>query len=453
MTRPAPADHTAAPAQKLWRAGTLTYTTGGLIALFAWLLFGDFAWSMRDRSVWPAASWYLDDLKVPRLLFGLLMISFPALISMTLVPVISMKSDRHRGRWGRRIPFLLITTPIAAFGMIGLGVTPFIAGWVHSHMPEQSEMVVAVVCFAVFWGAFEFATLAGQAIFGGLINDVVPKELLGRFYGMFRAISLIDGIIFNLWLTGKIPTHYTLLMVIIGVFYGCAFMWMCFRVKEGGYPPPEPMTTRRAEVRTYFRECFSNGYYVSVFVMMMAAALAFAPVNTFAVPYARSLGVDMDHYGKALAVTYGVSLTLAYFLGWLADRFHPLRVSIATLTGYLAVTAYGAFFATTPAAFLTAFVLHGVLSGCYFTSAASIGQRLFPHQKYAQFASAAGIVMAPANIVLAPLVGMVIDTSGGVYRLTFAGGCVLAALALLAAWRVHGRFMRLGGPKNYEAPE
>jgi len=282
---------------------------------------------------------------------------------------------------------------------------------------------------------------------------VVPRELLGRFYGLFRAISLIDGIIFNFWLTGKIPTHYTLMFVTIGAFYGCAFMWVCFRVKEGEYPPPGPKMTRSAGVKTYFRECFSNRYYVSVFVMMMAAGLAFAPINTFSIPYAKSLEVDMDHYGKALATTYFVSLTLAYFLGWLADRFHPLRVSIVTMVGYLLVSAYGALFATTPATFMPAFILHGVLSGCYFTSAASLGQRLFPHSRYAQFASAAGIVMAPANIVLAPLVGILIDGTGGFYRMTFFAGCAMAALALVTAWRVHGHFMRLGGPKGYVAPE
>jgi len=451
MQAPSDSSETSA-APKTWRAGTLSYTSAGLVALFAWLLFGDFAWSMRDRSVGPMASWYLDELGVPKLLFGLLMSSFPALIGMTLVPVISMKSDRHRGRWGRRIPFLLITTPVAAFGMIGLGATPLIAEWVHARFPAQEKMVVAVVCFGVFWAMFEFATIAGQAVFGGLVNDVVPQSLLGRFYGMFRAISLIDGIIFNFWLTGKIPTHYTLMLVVIGMFYGAAFMWVCFRVKEGEYPPPEPVTTRSAGVKTYFRDCFSSRYYVSVFVLMTAAALAFAPLNTFTIPYAKSLGVDMEQYGKALATTYFVSLVLAYFLGWLADAFHPLRVTIATLIGYAAVSLYGAFFATTPETFLRAFILHGVLSGCYFTSAASLGQRLFPHEKYAQFASAAGIVMAPTTIVLAPIVGFLIDGVSGSYRLTFVFGCGLSLCALGTALVVHRQFMRLGGPAGYEAP-
>ena len=115
-----------------WTVGTLSYTSGGIVILFLWLLWGDFAWSMRDRSVGPMASWYLDHIGVPKLLFGLLMSSFPALIGLILGPIISVKSDRHRGKWGRRIPFLLVTTPIAAFGMIGLAMTPLMAKWLHS---------------------------------------------------------------------------------------------------------------------------------------------------------------------------------------------------------------------------------------------------------------------------------------------------------------------------------
>jgi hypothetical protein len=196
------ADSTAAPSASpgkpnVWRAGTLTYTTGSLIVLFLWLLWGDFSWAMRDRSVAPLAQWYLKSIEVPNLLFALLISTFPAAIGLVLGPIISYKSDRHRSPRGRRIPFLLITTPIAAFGMLGLAATPYISRWVHGHFPDQSEMVVAVLCFGVFWAAFEFATIVASSVFGGLIGDVVPAPLLGRFYGLFRAVSLIDGMISN----------------------------------------------------------------------------------------------------------------------------------------------------------------------------------------------------------------------------------------------------------------
>lgn len=184
---PAPAVEPSAPTiiggKKIWSAGTLRYTTAGIVCLFFWLLLGDFAWSMRDRSVGPMAQWYLNQLNVPNIVFGLLLTSFPAAVSFVLVPIMSVKSDRHRGRWGRRIPFLLVTTPLAALGMLGLAFAPIVARWVHSHFPGQSEMLVSVICFAVFWAAFEFATIASSSLFGALINDVVPREMLGRFSG------------------------------------------------------------------------------------------------------------------------------------------------------------------------------------------------------------------------------------------------------------------------------
>jgi MFS family permease len=389
------------------------------------------------------------------------MTSFPAFVGFVLGPVISVKSDRHRGRWGRRIPFLLVTTPLAALGMIGLALTPLLAKWVHGHFPEQSELVVSVVCFGVFWAAFEVATIAGQSVFGGLINDVVPKKYLGRFFGLFRAVSLIDGMIFNYWIMGKVPEHFTLILIVIGVFYGTAFTWVCLKVREGEYPPPPPLDPRVRGLasgffhgaKTYFKECFTSRYYVSVFVMLMVAHLSFAPINTFALPYARSLAVDMDTYGKYLALTYLISLCLSYFLGWLSDTFHPLRISLAAMLGYALVSGWGWFNATTPGTFLGAWVAHGVLSGCFMTSVASLGQRLYPHDKFAQFASAAAMVLAPATMALAPLVGLLIDQTGAVYRHAFLIGGLLAFVAVLLGFGVYRRFMALGGPAHYVAPK
>ncbi|XHR30503.1 MAG: MFS transporter [Chthoniobacteraceae bacterium] len=443
----------------IWRAGTLVYTTSGLLSLFAWLSLGDFAWSMRDRSVLPMAQWYLNSLKVPNLLFGLIISSFPAFVGLILGPTISVWSDRHRSKRGRRIPFLLVTGPLAALGMVGLGVTPLVTKWVHGYLQGQTELVVSLICFGLFWAAFEFATIASQAVFGGLINDVVPTPLLGRFYGLFRAVSLIAGMMFNWWIMGRVPNHFTRILLAIGLFYGVSFFLVCLRVKEGAYPPPplsDSASTNVAErflreVGRYWRECFTNSYYNAVFVLMMAAGLSFFPVNTFTIPFANSLGVNMHEYGKSVTITFGISFGLSYFLGWLVDVFHPIRMIIAVLILYLGVSLWAFFCATTPETFLVAWVLHGVLSGCYFTCSASLGQRLFPKARYAQFASAGGIVFALAVMVMAPITGVIIDRS--IYRLTFAIGAIFTVLALGAAWFVYVKFKKMGGTAAYQPPE
>ena len=438
---------------RVWKNGTLVYTSGGLVALFLLLLLGDFSWSMRDRSVGPMAQWYLKSLGVPNLVFALLVSSFPALVGMILGPIISVKSDRHRGSRGRRIPFLLVTTPIAATGMIGLAVTPWIARLAHGFLPGQSETLIAVLCFGVFWAVFELATIAASAVFGGLINDVVPQVLLGRFYGLFRAVSLVDGIIFNYWLIGRVETHFTILLLIIGVFYGLSFYWVCLKVREGEYPPPSAETPGpMSGVSAYFRECFSRPYYVGVFVMITVSVLVFMPVNVFTIPYAGSLGMDMTHYGRCLALTFAISLVLAFPIGWLCDVLHPLRVCMACLAGYAGVAAWGSVFARDSGSFAVALVLHGVFSGAYFTAVASLGQRLYPHARFAQFASAAGIVGAVGGMLIGPAVGAVIDATGNAYHHTFTIGSALACAALLLAVPVYIQFLKLGGPKGYVAP-
>ncbi len=106
--------------KKLWHVGTLTYTGGALAVLFCWLLWGDFAWSMKERAIGPIMPLLLDTHGVSPTMVALLLASLPAGIGLFLGPVISFRSDRLRTRLGRRIPILMITTPVAASAMVGL---------------------------------------------------------------------------------------------------------------------------------------------------------------------------------------------------------------------------------------------------------------------------------------------------------------------------------------------
>ena len=111
---PAAEPTTDASGRKVWKVGTLTYTAGGLVALFALLLWGDFASSMKDRSVTQVFQLLLYKFGASNFLMNLIIISIGATITLGLAPYVAYKSDRHRGRWGRRIPFLLVPMPFMA---------------------------------------------------------------------------------------------------------------------------------------------------------------------------------------------------------------------------------------------------------------------------------------------------------------------------------------------------
>jgi MFS family permease len=446
---------------KIWHAGTLGYTTSGLIRLFCWLLWGDFAWSMRDRTVGPVLQMMLKKFSASDTLTGILLGSLPLIISMILSPVISYKSDNHRGRWGRRIPFLLIPTPFIALAMVGLAFSPLFGESLHrilgSHSPGLNH--ATLLFFALFWTIFGVSTVVANAVFGGLINDVVPEPVLGRFFGAFRALSLIAGIAFNYWLFGKAEVEYFWVFLGMGTLYGVGFSLMCLKVKEGQYPSVPSAGRNRGvgaflvAAKSYFKECFGISYYWWYYAASSLSWMAFMPFGLFNYYYATSLKMDSDTFGKCTALTFVFSLLLAYPLGVLADRLHPLRLALIVQSIYVLMTLLAGMLVNDATSFGIALVIHGVLSGTWMTAAASLGQRLLPKENFAQFSSAGGIIGSLCGIVAGPAAGLFLDrVVDHDYRYTFFMNSGMAALAFVAGLVLYRKFIALGGPKNYVAP-
>jgi MFS family permease len=175
--------------------------------------------------------------------------------------------------------------------------------------------------------------------------------------------------------------------------------------------------------------------------------------HLFSVFFATSLHMNLETYAKCLALTYCISLVLAYPLGWLADRFHPLRLGIGILVLYAMATLWGGLYARTSETFAIALIAHGVIAGLWNTATASLGQRLLPKQEFAQFSSAGGIIACISWMTLAPISGFLLDHAHHNYRYTFFMGFALTMVGLIGCLILHSKFMALGGPKHYRAPE
>lgn len=448
--------------QQRWHIAGLSYSMAGLVALFGWLLLGDFAWSLKERAVTPVAQILLKQLQASDFYIALIVGSLPAALGMLLAPVVAVRSDRHRGRWGRRLPFLLVPTPVVVLGLVGMAFTPQLGQALHELLGTRSPglRLCTLGLFTLMWTAFEVASVTANAVFGGLINDVVPQALIGRFYGFFRATSLIAGMFFTYQVLGQAEAYFKWVFLGIAAAYGLGFTLMCLRVREPLLAAPEAREDGdgagggwRGGVARYLRECFSRPYYVWLFVAMMLGLVAASPVNTFGLFYAREIGLGLDAYGKFLALTYLISLLLAVPVGWLADRLHPLRVGFGAIVLYALAMAGAGSWIDGERSFAIAFVAHGVLSGIYLTGSAALGQYLFPRSRFAQFQSAMQLLAALGYMLVSPVMGAVLDASGANYRYTFIGSALLAAASALAYAQVYRRFVQLGGVARYQAPE
>jgi MFS family permease len=427
-----------AKAQRTWKAGTLTYTAGALIMLVVWLLWGDFAWWIRERSSLPLVQLLLQKFKASDFLTAFFLIVLPSITLVVIGPLVSYWSDRYRGRWGRRIPFLLFTTPIITAGMFGLGLSPELGSALNGLIGGQPGTLhgCILVVIGVFWTLFEIGALTANSIFGALVNDVVPRELLGRFFGIFRAVGLGAGVLFNSQIIGHADHHFRSIFLSIGAFYAVGIVTMCLAVKEGEYPPPPPRDPSvenplSAAIKSYFRDCFTQPYYLLGIAFFALGNLAFVPVNTFMLSAAKSYGMSMETYGQYFVLMFICSFVLAYPIGWLADRFHPLRVGSVAVVAYALCGIASFLLIDSGRSFGIALLAHGILAGCFYTGTAAVCQLLFPKLKFAQFLAAAWMVNSVCQILMGFLLGWFLDLTGNQYRYTFLTGSMICLATLL----------------------
>jgi MFS family permease len=392
----------------------------------------------------------------------------PAVANIIVSPVISYRSDRFRSRLGRRVPFLLAITPPAFVSFVGLALSPAIGGWMHGAMGGVSpgRGACVLLCMAFFWLVFDVASVVTNVVHSALVNDVVPREVIGRFFGIFRVVSLGAGMLFNEYVLGSVEKHYVAIFLVIGVAYLVCFMLMCVMVKEGEYPPPPavergPLRERlAASVRTYIRECFARPYYRWFFLSFFLAYTGFEAINMFSMYFSQAVGKSTARYGHWSAVQLGCSLVQAPIIGWIADKVHPLRVTIFALCLYALSTALAFLFVRDERTFAMSHVICGTCSGMWLTATAALPQVLLPRLKFATYASVLLICYGVAKLTIGPIVGTILDAvnagrtnANRDYHLIFLWACIFITLSLLVTLNVHRYFIRYGGPRGYVAPE
>ncbi len=449
-------------AKKIWIVGTLAYTTAGLVLLFCWMLWGDFAWTVKGRTVGAITTLMVRGYGISDSWYAILIVSIPNFTNIFLIPWISYKSDRHRGRWGRRIPYLVVTTPIVVAAMAGLGLSSQIGEWLWSTGMFGSLTVnnVRLGVFAFFWLLLDLGTTLSTNIYGALSNDVVPREVIGRFQALARTVSLGVAVLFNKFLMDKAKSHATLLMLCIAAVYGIGLFSLCLMVKEGEYPPVDddggqfnPVTNLFFMAKNYYRQCFRNSCYRWLFAALALPVLAGLPYNTYLMFYSESLEVPLKSFGNMQATCFAVAFCMTFFLGVLSDKFHPLRTSMVSLTLVAAVNIYGGLFCRGQDVFLRMVLMHGITYMAYVTLAASTAPKLFPRSLFAQFNSALALITSVCTMLMAPVLGKIMDWSGHKYYLIFFIEAAFEIASIICLFMVYRGFIRHGGDAGYVAPD
>ncbi len=442
----------------LYHCGTLSYTKYGLVTLFCWMLWGDFCFTIMEELVPTLMPVVLKNHNASNFTIGLLVGSIPAVLNFVINPIVSTASDRTRTRWGRRIPYLLFSSPLVALFLVLVGWSAPLGNWLAQVAagPEGNPATVIIAMLAIFGVGFQLFNLFVASVFFYIFADVVPKEYMGRFMSFFRVVGTAAGVVFQKYILplADIKENIPWIFTGVAIIYLISFTLMSIKVKEGDYPPPEKIekVSILGMIRKYSQECFSIPFYLLLFIGLSINTTSNVCRIMFNLLFAKEeLGLTIGQYGGIMAAI-NVVMVFAYIpLGWLVDKYHPLRIFIlgglliiiANVLGFFFCHGYHSFFAVS--FFVSAtYVLQGA-SGLPLTV------RLYPSEKYGQFCSARSMVCSVFEIIANAGGGKFIDIFG--YRYIFVWDFIFTIIATVLLLIVYRMWKQRGGDANFVPPQ
>lgn len=460
-----------------YHCGTLTYTKAGLVALFAWLLWGDFCFTIMESVVPTVLPLKLKELAVPNWLMGTILSTIPGILNMTICPAVSFKSDRYRSKWGRRIPFIMWTLPFVCVSLVMLGCSEGISAYLQKHLPVLQSIApttVTVALIGIFMVAFQFFNMFVNSVYFYLFNDVVPAQFLSRFVGTFRIVGYSASALYQYFIFKYAGAHMREIFVGAAVLYAVGFTLMCAMVKEGDYPPVADEDMKKSRgfqgALTFMKECFGHKWYVLFFAWTSVPMIANA-IKLFAVFFNLEMGLTLDEVGKLTAIGIAASVAAMYVASIYVDRWHPMRVQVyvGVFAAFTTFSSWVWIFVTLPGRYFFWLGMGTALLSAMFAALTAVCgfpllMRLFPKSRFGQFCSAQALVVSLLGIVVAgSAAGLFIDgigwlcrnlphTANYVYRFNFLwAGFFNLVTAALGVW-AYVYWRRLGGDSGYKPP-
>ncbi len=451
-------------ANKPYQLGTLTYTRGTLIQVMFWLLWGDFFFQLMEslpaliplQLRWEGAS----DTTIGWIN------SLPALTGFFLYPIAGVQSDRHRGRLGRRRPFLLWCTAPVVLGLVLLGAAKPAGKLLHDVFVRFGSTDLTAAGCTIAWIAlcvaiFVIFNAYVVQVFSCLVVDVIPQKVLGTYYGLYRAVGALGNLVFNRWILGWGETHTFHVYFLVGLLYAVAFYLIVWRVKEGEYPPPPPRNEANLGWRmipVYFRECFSQrlhlNYYLINFCFWGAGVplsfLVFFATRAGQPDYAPTLGLTLDQFGEIKGWTYLITIPIYFLSGPVIDRFGALRLSVAGLIMTSLSYFCGYWFVQGATSLQIWWCVNQCVMAVHLVAICTVATLVLPRDKFGQFVSA-NVAFGFVSIgILHPLVGWILESVRDyryIYLLCggFSGLASVACLLLKMHWEKLAREAAVAG--------
>lgn len=343
-------------------------------------------------------------------------------------PLFGSLSDRTRGRFGRRKPWLVVGATLMLIGGVITGFAPNIA------------------VVAIGWAIAQLGFSSAISSFFALIPDLIPDHLRGRVsggIGLVTSLVILGGVTF----ASQNITNPMVMMTVPGIVAFVFVIALVFFIRHADVVPADLPVTRFG-IREFFGSFFINPVKNRDFAWNWMSRFLFGISMVGLQTYATYFLIDAvglavqdaaAHYAAVTALSTPVAIICFAAAGWLSDKLGRRKVFVVTAAIVCALGFAVAAISPTATGFMIAFLVLTVGQSFYLTVDIAIASAVIPDQRQAAKAMGVYQVSTTAPGLVVPLIGAVILTGSSAYIPFFillAVAALLASLTILLVRRV-----------------
>ena len=382
--------------------------------------FGFFGISL----IWPIFNNFIpiflkEDFLLSATMIGFIM-TWDNYINLFIQPIVGERSDRTWTRIGRRKPWMLIGAPLAAFFFITVPI-----------MGTIPAIMITILLTNLSMALFRSPTIA-------LLGDLFPATQRSTANGIINLMGglgailafLVGGILYNL---GRIaPFAFGSLVLLSAITVVLLF------VKEPRREEVETSHKEEVGFLKHLREVMNSADRSGLYILLAILCwfMGFNALETWISSFGKfTLGIDA---GRMSILTSGLALMFVLFAvpsGLIATRYGRRRIILIGIAGLTLMLLFGLIISSQwmligfliPAGFFWALINVNSLPMVYDVGGDS---RIGAFTGLYYLAASLAAILGPQTV------GLLIDLTGGSYRIMFAFSAVFMALAGVFMLRV-----------------
>lgn len=244
--------------------------------------------------------------------------------------VAGLMSDRHRGRLGPRLPFILAAALPLCFGFILLWLPP-IAG------SSVWNAVWVLVISSLFFTAFSFTSGPYRALLPDLSSDLTARTRLAQSQGVFFLMGTAAALVAVAWLVGRFG--YLTMAVIVGPVAAALYVVAALSVwRRAVQSTPAPVPKTAMTAAQYLRQLTDALRHSQFRAYVLAKGLLTVgySLTLLGLPYLVTIRMGRSEADITLLASLGLIITLASFplLGRLVQRFGVRALFLACMWSF-----------------------------------------------------------------------------------------------------------------------